>query len=626
VAGRIRDADIAEVRERNRIDEVVGEYVALRRAGADSLKGLCPFHDEKSPSFNVRPGHGTYHCFGCGEGGSVVDFMMKIEHLGFVEAVERLADRVGIQLTYTGGGSSVQRDRGTRSRLVEANRLAQEFYTEQLSSAQARPAREFLMERGFTQEAAATFGCGFAPSGWDQLSKHLLGRGFTIEELIKAGVSREGQRGPMDRFHRRLLWPIRDLGGDVVGFGARRLFDDDRIEAKYLNTADTPLYRKSQVLFGLDLAKREIARRRQVVVVEGYTDVMAMHLAGVPTAVASCGTAFGVEHISVLRRMLMDDDALSGEVIFVFDGDEAGQKAALKAFDDDQRFAAQTFIAIAPGGMDPCELRQAKGDAALGDLVARRQPLLEFKLRSLLAEHDLDTAEGQVAALRRAVPFVAQFKDASLRDRYATKLAHLSGWTGDEAMVVRRVRETAGEAPRRRGGRTQNTSSTHNGTELPARDDVRLQAQREVLKAVLQEPAMTGPVYDTLPAEAFTHPCYAQLHAAVLAAGGTAAGMSGPEWLDAVAAHCATRSLVTELAVETLRAKGSAEDDARYIGSLLARLQATVVGQQVAEIKSRLQRISPLDDAEVYHQLFGDLVALEQYYRALREQAVGSQE
>ncbi len=626
MAGRIRDADIAEVRERNRIDEVVGEYVALRRAGADSLKGLCPFHDEKSPSFNVRPGHGTYHCFGCGEGGSVVDFMMKIEHLGFVEAVERLADRVGIRLTYTGGGSSVQRDRGTRSRLVEANKLAQEFYTEQLSSAQARPAREFLMERGFTQEAAATFGCGFAPSGWDQLTKHLLGRGFTIEELIKAGVCREGQRGPMDRFHRRLLWPIRDLGGDVVGFGARRLFDDDRIEAKYLNTSETPLYRKSQVLFGLDLAKREIARRRQVVVVEGYTDVMAMHLAGVPTAVASCGTAFGAEHISVLRRMLMDDDALSGEVIFVFDGDEAGQKAALKAFDDDQRFAAQTFIAIAPGGMDPCELRQTKGDAALGDLVARRQPLLEFKLRSLLAEHDLDTAEGQVAALRRAVPFVAQFKDSSLRDRYATKLAHLSGWTGDEAMVVRRVREAAGEEPRRRGGRTQNTSSAQNGTDLPARDDVRLQAQREVLKAVLQEPAITGPVYDTLPTEAFTHPCYAQLHAAVLAAGGTAAGMSGPEWLDAVAAHCATRSLVTELAVETLRGNGKTEDDARYIGSLLARLQATVVGQQVAEIKSRLQRISPLDDAETYHQLFGDLVALEQYYRALREQAVGSQE
>jgi DNA primase len=623
VAGRIRDADIAEVRRRNRIDEVIGEYVALRRAGADSLKGLCPFHDEKSPSFNVRPGHGTYHCFGCGEGGSVVDFMMKIEHLSFVEAIEWLANRAGIQLTYTGGGSPAQRDRGTRSRLVEANKLAQQFYAEQLGSAEAQPAREFLMQRGFTQDAAGTFGCGFAPSGWDQLTKHLLGRGFSVQELIKAGVSREGQRGPIDRFHRRLLWPIRDLGGDVVGFGARRLFDDDRVEAKYLNTAETPLYRKSQVLFGLDLAKREIARRRQVVVVEGYTDVMAMHLAGVPTAVASCGTAFGSEHISVLRRLLMDDDALSGEVIFVFDGDEAGKKAALKAFDDDQRFAAQTFIAIAPDGMDPCELRQAKGDAALGDLVARRQPLFTFAVKSLLAEHDLNTVDGQVAALRRAVPLVAKIKDVALRDRYATYLSGWSGWMGEEATVVNRVREAAGEGPRRRGGRSRSKASAENGTGLPPRDDMRLQPQREVLKAVLQEPAMTGPVYDTLPTEAFTHPVYAQLHSAVLAAGGTAAGLSGPAWIEAVAAYCPQRSLVTELAVESLHANGGEEDDARYIGSLLARLQATVVGQQVAEIKSRLQRLSPLDDADTYHQLFGDLVALEQYYRALREQAIG---
>jgi DNA primase len=614
-----------EVRARNRIEEVVGEYVALRRAGADSLKGLCPFHDEKSPSFHVRPGHGTFHCFGCGEGGSVLDFVMKIEHLGFVEAVERLAHRVGIALTYTGGGSSVQRERGTRSRLAEVNRLAQEFYAEQLSCAEAQPAREFLAQRGFALAVASTFGCGFAPSGWDALTKHLLGRGFSVEELVAAGVSREGARGPIDRFHRRLLWPIRDLGGDVVGFGARRLFADDRIEAKYLNTSETPLYRKSQVLFGLDVAKREIARRRQVVVVEGYTDVMAMHLAGVPTAVASCGTAFGVQHISVLRRLLMDDFEFHGEVIFIFDGDEAGQKAARKAFADDQSFAAQTFVAVAPEGMDPCELRQASGDAALRELVARRVPLFTFAVKTLLAEHDLDTAEGRVAALRRTVPLIAQIKNLSLRDEYARQLAGWTGWQ-DTATVVRRVRQAAGETSQRRGGRPPVSSPAENGTQLPPREDVHLAAQREILKAVLQQPAMTGPVYDALPTDAFTHPAYAQLHSAVLAAGGTAAGISPPEWIDAVAAHCPQRSLVTELAVEALQATGSAEDDARYISSLLARLQATVVGRQVAEIKSRLQRISPLHDTESYHQLFGDLVALEQYYRALRERAAGAQE
>jgi DNA primase len=332
VAGRIRDSDIAEVRDRNRIDEVVGEYVALRRAGGGALKGLCPFHDEKTPSFNVRSTHGTFHCFGCGEGGDVIAFVMKIDHLSFVESVERLAERVGIQLTYEGGGASVQRDRGTRSRMLEAHRAAAEFYMEQLRTPDALKAREYLAERDFDEATATLFGCGFAPAGWDQLTKHLLGRGFELDELYKAGLSREGQRGPMDRFHRRLLWPLKDLGGDVVGFGARRLFDDDRIEAKYVNTAETPIFKKSQVLFGIDLAKREIARRHQVVVVEGYTDVMAMHAAGVPTAVAACGTAFGSDHISVLRRLLMDDDAFRGEVIFTFDGDAAGQKAALKAF------------------------------------------------------------------------------------------------------------------------------------------------------------------------------------------------------------------------------------------------------------------------------------------------------
>ncbi|MDN5929838.1 MAG: CHC2 zinc finger domain-containing protein, partial [Pseudonocardia sp.] len=273
MAGRIRDSDITEVRDRTRIDEVIGEYVALRRAGAGSLKGLCPFHDEKSPSFNVRPTHGTFHCFGCGEGGSVFDFIMKIEVVGFAEAVERLADRIGFRLTYTGGGASVQRDKGTRSRLLEANRKAAEFYTAQLQTPEAAKGVEFLTSRGFDAAAAATFGCGWAPAGWDVLTKHLVAAGFSFDELVKAGLSKEGRRGPIDRFHRRLLWPIRDLGGEVVGFGARRIFDDDGIEAKYLNTSDSPVYRKSSVLFGLDLAKREIAKRRQVVVVEGYTDV-----------------------------------------------------------------------------------------------------------------------------------------------------------------------------------------------------------------------------------------------------------------------------------------------------------------------------------------------------------------
>jgi DNA primase len=615
VAGRIRDGDIAEVRDRTRIDEVIGEYVALRRAGAGSLKGLCPFHDEKTPSFTVRPTHGSFHCFGCAEGGGVIDFVMKIEHIGFVEAVERLADRIGFRLTYTGGGSSVQRDRGTRTRLLEANRKAAEWYAAALRAPEAAPAREFLTARGFDAAAAEQFGCGYAPAGWDGLTKHLLAAGFGLDELIKAGLSKEGRRGPIDRFHRRLLWPIRDLGGDVVGFGGRRIFDDDPIEAKYLNTPETPVYRKTHVLFGLDLAKREIAKRRQVVVVEGYTDVMAMHLAGVPTAVASCGTAFGSEHVSVVRRLIGDDAFYRGEVIYTFDGDAAGQAAALKAFEGEQSFATQTFVTIAPNGQDPCELRQSAGATAVRDLVARREPIYEFAIRSILRDYNLDNAEGKVEALQRCVPLVARIKREDLRDEYARRLAGWTSWD-DIAMVVRRVREHAGApAERSRGARP--------APQAPARDDPRLHRQREALKAALQVPAIAGPAYDELPEQTFKHPSYVQIHRAVQAAGGVCAGREGPAWLDAVLAGCGpdVRGLIAELAVEPLELPLKNTDEVRYVASIVAGLRLPLVDEQIAEIKSRLQRTNPIEDADTYFELFGDLVPLEQYAKALREKA-----
>ncbi len=618
MAGRIRDSDIAEVRDRTRIEEVVGEYVALRRAGAGSLKGLCPFHEEKTPSFTVRPSHNSFHCFGCAAGGGVIDFVMQIEHIGFVEAVERLADQIGYRLTYTGGGSSVQRDRGTRTRLLEANKKAAEFYAAALRTPEAAPAVEFLRARGFDGAAAQTFGCGYAPAGWDALTKNLLAAGFSLDELMKAGLSKEGRRGPIDRFHRRLLWPIRDLGGDVVGFGGRRIFDDDPIEAKYLNTPETPVYRKTHVLFGLDLAKREIAKARQVVVVEGYTDVMAMYLAGVRTAVASCGTAFGSEHVSVIRRLMGDDSFDRGEVIYTFDGDAAGQAAALKAFDGDQNFAAQTFVCVAPDGQDPCDLRLSAGDTAVRDLVARREPLFEFAIRSILRDHDLDTAEGRVGALQRCVPLVAQIRREDLRDEYARRLAGWTSWD-DIAMVVRRVRESAG-APAERA-RTSRTAPAP-----PAPDDPRLHRQREALKAALQVPAIAGPGYDELPEQAFTHPVYVQVHRAIQTAGGVCGGREGPAWLDAVVAECApeVRGVVSELAVEPLELPQKNTDEVRYVASIVSGVRLALVDEQIAEIKSRLQRTNPVDDSDVYLELFGDLVPLEQYRIALREKAMGA--
>lgn len=630
--GRIPDRDIAAIRERVRIDEVVGDYVQLRRAGADSLKGLCPFHDEKSPSFHVRPNHGHFHCFGCGEGGDVYAFLQKIEHVSFVEAVELLADRIGHTITYSGPATSVQRDRGSRSRLIAANAAAAEFYAAALESDEAASARQYLTERNFDAEAARRFGCGFAPSGWDTLTKHLQRKGFEFKELEAAGLSRQGRRGPMDRFHRRLLWPIRSSAGEVIGFGARRLFDDDPMEAKYINTPETLLYKKSNVMFGIDLAKRDIAKGHQAVVVEGYTDVMAMHLAGVTTAVASCGTAFGDEHLAMLRRLMMDDSFFRGELIYVFDGDAAGRAAALKAFGGEQNLAGQSFVAVAPDGMDPCDLRLRSGDAALRDLVARRTPLFEFAIRSALAELDLDSAEGRVAALRRCVPMVAQIKDPTLRDEYARQLAGWVGWS-DVAQVIDRVRSqskhSAGAGRGGSGGRVsrraeQSAAPAGPAASRPDPRDPTLWPQREALKSALQYPALAGPVFDSLTVESFTHPGYAAVRAAIEAAGGTSSGVTGGQWIEAVrdrASSPLTAGLISELGVEAIQVDD--EKLPRYIAGVLARLQEVWMGRQIAEVKSKLQRMSPIEQGDEYHALFGDLVAMEAYRRSLLEQASG---
>ena len=631
VAGRIRDEDVVLVKERADLADVIGEVVTLRPAGGGNLKGLCPFHDEKSPSFSVRPSVGAWHCFGCQEGGDVISFMMKIDHLTFAETVERLADRYGIQLRYEEGGHAPGRQQGQRTRLVEAHKAAAEFYAEQLATPAAVAGRQFLAERGFDQEAAAHFGVGFAPRDWDQLTQHLRGRGFSVEELVTAGLARQGTRGPIDRFMARLLWPIREIGGDVVGFGARRLFDDDRIEAKYVNTPETPLYKKSTVLYGVDLAKKDIARRMQAVVVEGYTDVMACHLAGVDTAVATCGTAFGDEHIKILRRLLMDQNEFRGEVVFTFDGDSAGQKAALKAFQDDQKFVTQTFVAVEPSGMDPCELRQHKGDTAVRDLIARRVPLFEFALRTTIGRFDLDTPEGRTSALRAAAPVVAQIRDQSLRPEYARTLA---GWLGMEVEpVVRAVaqagRQTASQqVPTARDARPQDGPSRPAvPAPAPGPDprDPSLRFERDSLKVVLQAPRLAVG-FDDLEPNVFTAPPYAALHTAVVTAGGLAtAGEGGPEWIgkvDGAAADDGVRRLMRELAVEPLPSDEAALT--RYATEVLARLQELAANRRIAEVKSRLQRMNPVEEVAEYNRLFGELVSLEAHSRALRDRAIGT--
>jgi DNA primase len=660
--GRIRDEDIALVRERSPIDEVVGEYLQLRNAGGGSLKGLCPFHEEKTPSFNVTPARGLYYCFSCADGGDVITFVQKIDSLTFAEAVERLAARAGIDLRYEQGGTVPGREQGMRRRLLEAHHAAADFYAERLSAPDAAPARAFLSERGFALADAARFGVGYAPDEWEALTRHLRGRGFTDRELLTGGLAREGRRGPVDRFRGRLIWPIRDLAGDVIAFGARKLAGtssgrDDG--PKYLNSPETPLFKKGSVLYGADLAKREIAQRRQAVIVEGYTDVMACHLAGVPTAVATSGTSFGEGHIKILRRLLMDTE-FRGEVIFTFDGDAAGQRAALRAFDTDQQFVTQTFVAVQPDGLDPCDLRTEHGDAAVCDLIARRVPLFEFAIRSVLGRHNLDTAEGQIAALDAAAPLVAGIKDAGLRKRYAV---NLDRWLGlmDERFVLQRVGERAGR-PDRRGSAGQRNPAARPGPARPAGsapgpagrngegrpapsrsadgkpvaspfqqpydgESPVVQVERELLKLAVQRPALCGPDFDTLDADAFTAPAHAAVRELIAGNGGVTAaeGGDGAAWaarLREAAPGEDARTFVTRLAVEPLRL--NAEPDARYAGAILARVGELAVSRQITALKSRLQRLNPVESQAGYNKIFGDLVALEQRRKVLWERAVGA--
>jgi DNA primase len=536
---------------------------------------------------------------------------MKMDHLSFTETIERLADRIGYQLRYE-EGNFTPAPAGNRSRLIAANALAAKFYQDQLNtSPTAAHARELMTKRGFDKSACETFGVGYAPDEWDGLTKFLRAEGFTIDELETAGLSKMGQRGPIDKFRNRLTWPIRDISGDVVGFGARKLASDEEDQGpKYLNTSETPIYKKSQVLYGLDMAKKEIAKKRQVVIVEGYTDVMAAQLAGITTAVATCGTAFGADHIRIIRRLLMDDDAFRGEVIFTFDGDAAGQKAALRAFSEDQKFVTQTFVAVEPDGLDPCDLRQQKGDLALRDLIAKRVPLFEFAIRTELGLHKLDSAEGRVNALNATAPLVAQIRDKSLRPEYTRLLA---GWLGVEVELVTAA-VNQGLKARPQSAVNSPTEETVNTVQWrPNPQEPRLILEREVLKARLQMPNLISN-WNKIESNAFTHPAYSQLAALITAL---------PEQSSVEISNIEDenmRSLFTELNVEPIRADG--EVTGHYVESIVARLREVAISRSITELKSSLQRLNPVENEQEYNAAFAALVALETTRRGLHDLAL----
>ena len=621
--GLIRRSDIDEVRARTNIADIVGDYVTLKSAGVGSMKGLCPFHEERSPSFHVRPQVGLYHCFGCNEGGDVFSFLQKMDHVSFAEAVERLAGRLGYELHYEDGGAAT--DHGNRARLLAANAAASTFFQAQLGTPAAQIGRDFLGGRGFDAAAAQHFGIGFAPKSFSALGDHLKGLGFTEAELLAAGLLSSGERGnAYDRFRGRLTWPIRDVTGATVGFGARKLLSDDEDKGpKYLNTPETPVYHKSQVLYGLDLAKRDIAKNKQVVVVEGYTDVMACHLAGVTTAVATCGTSFGVDHIKVIRRVLGDvdnaDTGRTGEVVFTFDPDEAGQKAASRAFQEEQRFAAQTFVAVAPDGLDPSDLRTQRGDEAVRDLVAGRQPMFEFMLKRVLARFDLETVEGRVAALRAAAPVVAGIRDRALGVGYVRNLA---GWLGMDPDEVGRAVRAAPRPQRPVDAPAPDAAPEAERvdvrlTDLPTDPETRM--ERDALMAMLQRPDAVG-------TELLERASRVRLRNSMLEVvrDGIASSLEAwdrSDWITVVGAAVPRRyaGLVAQLGIAPLPENRPAHLD-RYCRAQVADLVAVDLVRLKSELTGASQRAAAEGDEARARSIREQLAALELERRRLRSE------
>ncbi|CAB4547283.1 MAG: DNA primase [Actinobacteria bacterium] len=625
MAGKIRARDIEEVKSRVNIADVVGEYVSLKNSSVGSLKGLCPFHDEKSPSFNVRPMQGFYHCFGCGEGGDAYKFLQQMDSISFTEAVEKLAARVGYELTYEEGGASV--DQGQKSRILEANNAAAKFYESQLMIDEATTGRDFLKSRGFDKSAAEKFGVGYAPKGWSNLTDHLKTLGFSIDELVVAGLATKSDRGAYDKFRGRLIWPIRDTTGQVIGFGARKLYEDDQ-GPKYLNTSDTLVYHKSSVLYGIDLAKKDISKRQVVVVVEGYTDVMACHLAGVTTAVATCGTAFGDEHIRIINRLLSADKESPAQVIFTFDPDAAGQKAAMRAYADSHKFSAQTFVAVGPEGLDPCDLRSEKGDAAVLEMIEAKKPLFEFAIKQKISKFDLSTIEGRVGAARAAAPVVAQILDPSMRPAYTRELA---GWVNLEGNEVAALVDAAAKSAKQDAVKDlRRDSAPEDLVDLMTKDsdagdrfsqpnlaDPISRFERQVLEVLVQIPeSFQADQLIRIIRDGFSAPA----HNAILEAiGNSLSSLGSDEWMNSIARSLEPelQSMLRSVAAQALPAKNK-EELIRYGQGVIARALINALAHEKANLLSMLRRADVADDPQQSTQIQQDLVKLEAERRKLQ--------
>jgi DNA primase len=588
---RIRDDDKELVRQRTDLVRLVQQYVALKKAGADRFVGLCPFHTEKTPSFGVSPGKGMYYCHGCGRGGDSFRFIQEIEGLEFVEAVERLAGQAGVTLRYEGVSPGERRHASRRQSLHRATAMAADLYGRMLlEGREAEGARRYLERRGISRASVEAFGIGFAPAYPDFLLRRMA-REFSPEILVEAGLAMKDPRGGVrDRFRSRITFPIHDLTGKAVGFGARLL---DGEGPKYLNSPETPIYKKASLLYNLSRAKGEITKAGQAYVVEGYTDVIALHQAGIPLGVATCGTALGEGHFQVLSRF-------SRKAVLCFDADEAGARAAERAHALFERFGLDVSVLILPEGQDPADFVTGQGGEAFDRLADGAEPLVEYMLRRAVRGEALDTPEGKARAVRTALPIVAGLTDPVLQGEYAGWLADLVG-VSDTDVRLELERGAAASVPTRPqpAGRPPEIRT-------PSRE-----VEKEALKVLAQLPDIGRRHADRIGPEHFTTERYRTAWAIIEEASGDAASLADR------AGRRGQAELIAELTLEPLKG----EPTTAYAERLFARLEELRLRREVDTMKKRLEALNPVKEPDTFDDLFKQLADVTGRWRDARTRA-----
>lgn len=607
--GRISEEDIARVRDATDVVSVISESVVLKQKGR-LFWGRCPFHDEKTPSFKVDPATGLWHCFGCGAGGDVFGFVMRAQKVEFPDAVRHLAARERIDIVEIGELTPLSR----RERLISASEEAARFYNRALLTShnrQADAARRYLAERGFGREVAKRFDLGWSP-GSGLLVKHLISAGFNGEEIVAANLAIRGDDGKLrDRFFERIMFPIRDLSGRTVAFGGRILGDG---QPKYLNTSETTIFQKSHHLYGIERAKSEITKVGVAVVVEGYTDVIALHEAGITNVVATLGTALTRQHVKLLGRF-------AGRIICLFDADEAGLRAAERVAEligfsvsaGSGNLPAEISVAIIPDAKDPADYVAEAGADAVRTVVNDAVPLLRFVIDRRIAKHDTRTPEGRSRALVDAASVLATVRGTLLAQDYTNYVADklLTDFATVEAAVARAKPAFTTATTQSSQGEKSSQVEASDQKQRKQRLSIQVMAEREMVGLVAAYPELRPKAQSLLTPDLLTDPLTRRILDLVLASGNA----TGSDL------HARVFSEDREAAevLSGLLIEAESIDEPQFVATaVLSKLKELAIERQTIEKKAKMRALDPLKDRDVYDELFREIAGLQVQLECLR--------